>query len=728
MLQITQNYSTGNLSIEDVPIPQITGKKVLVRNHYSLISAGTEKLKIDTGKKNLFEKARSRPDLVKQVLEKAKKEGVFNTYQTVKARLGRPIPLGYSSAGVVEEVGPLVEGLSVGDRVACAGAGYANHAEMVCVPQNLVVRVPDAVLFKEACFTTLGSIALQGIRQASPMIGETFLVIGLGLIGQLISQSLMANGCKVLGMDIDSKMVEFAKKYGVIGVKSYEPLLEACLLETDGYGVDGVIIAASTRSREPIEVAGSVTREKGRVIVVGLVNMDVPREPYYLKEIDLKLSRSYGPGRYDPNYEEHGVDYPYGYVRFTEKRNMATFLSLLETKKVDVMSLITHEYDFKEAPKAYSVFDEKREETYLGILLKYDTAKEIERCNTIDVFPATRVESRPVGISFIGAGNYATSTLIPILQDHKQVSLRSVCSGTGLNSKNVAIKFGIPKCTDSMESILSDENNTVVFIATRHDQHADLVIRSLEANKHVFVEKPLCMNRPELESICSTRASRLTKQEFLPQLLVGFNRRFSPLTILLKETFGKTQAHKVINVRINAGTLPKHHWLEDPEQGGGRIIGECCHFIDWMIHIAEDVPVSVYAVALPENVNAAQLSDNFIISMKFKNGSIGTLTYVSKGSSEMEKEYYEVFGGGMAGVIQDFKSMELYTPKRKKIRLRHQDKGQKNMLHRFVETIINGGDSLSFKDIYYTSMTSFKVIDSISTGKIQIIEPLERQM
>ena len=484
MKQVTQTLKTGVVEINDVPIPTLSDKFILVRNLASVISAGTEKTKIDMGKKSLLQKAKARPDLVKQVIKKIQTEGLAKTMQTVKARLDSPSPLGYSCAGNVLAVGGLVDGIFPGDRVACGGAGYANHAELIAVPRNLVVKVPANVSDEEAAFATMGAIAMQGLRLAKPLLGETFLVLGLGLIGQITAQLLRANGCNVIGIDLDNNLVGLAEKFGARGIRSSEDATQACLDLTGGHGVDGVIVCAGTSSNGPIELCGEVTRIKGRVVVVGAVKMDIPREPYFKKEISVVISRSYGPGRYDPFYEEGGNDYPIGYVRFTEQRNMESFLGLVADKKMDIKGLITHRFKLEQAPEGYAIIEGKKTEHYLGIILEYGKVPHglTQQANRIAV-NTKKIDKQKIGISFFGAGNYATASLLPVLKGMVDVEFRGLVTASGRTAQGIAKQFGFAFCADKYQELLVDDTDAIM-VTTRHDSHGVAVaevmkIRSL---------------------------------------------------------------------------------------------------------------------------------------------------------------------------------------------------------------------------------------------------------
>jgi predicted dehydrogenase/threonine dehydrogenase-like Zn-dependent dehydrogenase len=712
MLQLLQNLKSGKLALEEVPTPLLDERFVLVQNAHSALSAGTEKFLISMGNKSLVGKAMARPDLVKKVIHKAKTEGLRSTYQTVNARLTTPSPLGNSCAGVVVETGIAANGVRVGQRVACGGAGYASHAEYITAPRNLVVPIPDAVSTEEAAFTTLGAIALQGVRMAAPRMGEKFLVIGLGLLGQISVQLLLANGCSVIGCDISDPLIKRITQLGAQGVSAGEEVIDACSAFSQGRGVDGVLICAATPSDEPVSTAGAVVREKGRVVVVGAVGMNVPREPYYAKEVSLVVSRSYGPGRYDPSFEEAGLDYPYGYVRFTEQRNMETFLELLEKKKVDVKSLITHRFPFSSALDAYGLIDGSRKEAYLGIVLDYGLGESDAKPHQapIDKAPASLKKGK-TGVSVIGAGNYATGVLLPAFSAHGKVSLSSIASSGGRSAKNAAKQFGFCHCSGDIDELMADAS-TLLVIATRHDSHASLAKKALKAKKNVYVEKPLATTLKDLASLY--KAAKKAKGQ---QLLAGFNRSFSPLVEDVISRFSSTNDPKTIAIRVNAGEIPDSHWVQDARHGG-RLIGEACHFVDLATALSGSEISSVFATGLG-NGKSPLLNDDFTLSLSFSDGSIATITYTSKGAKGMSKEYIEVFSAGRCAVIDDFSKGTFYVGpnKGKKFGTGKQNKGQKEMVKAMIEGLISGVPAQSSDDLFRTTLATIRAVESIATGQ-----------
>lgn len=694
-----------------MPVPSLSDSFILVCNTASVISAGTEKTKIDMGKKSLLEKARARPDLVSQVIKKIKTEGLSKTLQTVNSRLNSPSPLGYSCAGTVVAVGGLVEGVQPGDRVACGGADYANHAEFVAVPKNLVVKIPDNVSDEEAGFATVGSIALQGLRLAEPKLGETFLVLGLGLLGQIAVQLLRANGCRVLALDLDASLVERAEAFGATGIYPGSNVESVCRSLTGGHGVDGVLVCAGTSSNGPIELCGTVTRSKGRVVVVGAVKMDIPREDYFKKEISVVISRSYGPGRYDPFYEERGNDYPLAYVRFTEQRNMQTFLELVSQGKIDVRSLITHRFAVDDAPSAYALIEGEKREPYLGIVISYSAAPELPSKSRIEV-AARPVDRSRIGVSFFGAGNYATATLLPPMRENSLLEFRGLVTASGRTAQGVAKQFGFGYCAGQFSDLLGDDTDVVV-VTTRHDSHASAVVDSLRAGKHVYVEKPLALSVSELAMVNGAHDAHPEQQ-----IMVGFNRRFAPCTQDLIRHFERVKSPKVVNIRVNAGAIPSDHWIQDPKEGGGRLIGEGCHFVDLASALLGQNPVNVYCAGLRSAAKSALLNDNVTITLTYPDGSLATIAYVADGAKSMSKEFVEMFGGGRSAVINDFKETMLFDGDSKPVvnKLSSQDKGQKNMIAAWMNSLRSGQPCIDFSALMLNSLATVMAVESMMVG------------
>jgi predicted dehydrogenase/threonine dehydrogenase-like Zn-dependent dehydrogenase len=713
MKQVLQDFKTGELSVGDVDAPVLQPGFVLVRNHFSLISAGTERATVTTGQASLIGKARQRPDLVKQVMDTLKKEGLAATLTKVRTRLETLKELGYSTAGTVLTSLDTEGRFKPGDRVACGGGGYASHAGIVSVPQNLVVKVPDSVSLEGAAFATLGAIAMQGVRQAQPRIGDLTCVIGLGLLGQITAQILRANGCQVFGIDTSAEMVELGKTMGCHAAmaRADSRLLSEIDAFAEGRGFDSVIITAATSSTDPVELSTAILRQKGVIVIVGAVPMNIPREPhFYKKELELKISCSYGPGRYDPAYEEEGHDYPYGHVRWTENRNMAAFIKLLENAVVDVRPLVSHVIDIDDAVRAYDIITGKVKERSLGILLKYPESEEARK-------PPAAVPPPPregeIGIGLIGAGSFAQKFIIPNARAHG--SLLSVVDSRGPTAKNVGQKFGFASASTDVDDILSNPAVNTVFIATHHDTHAGLVLKSLEAGKNVFVEKPLAIREDDL-----LRISDALRRRAGGRLMVGFNRRFAPLSEQAKKVFEGLSEPLLVNYRVNAGFIPKDHWIQR-EEGGGRILGEVCHFVDFLQFITGSAPAHVFAECLASSNTRATDRDNVAITLRLAGGSVGSIIYLANGDPRLPKERIEIDGGGMSVVIDDFKEGTIFGAGKVRT-LKFPGKGHKEEIERFAAAIKQGLPSpIPFESIRATTETTFRVLDSLRTGLPQAV-------
>jgi predicted dehydrogenase/threonine dehydrogenase-like Zn-dependent dehydrogenase len=707
MYQLTQKLNNGEMLVQEVPSPQLGKGMILIRNHFSLISSGTESSTVKAARKSLIGKAKERPQQVKQVIDTLMQQGPVQTYRAVSKKLEAYSPLGYSSAGEVIEVGEDVTEFAKGDKVACAGIGYAVHAEIVSVPKNLVVKLKEGTDLKNAAYNTLGAIAMQGIRQADLRLGESCAVIGLGLLGQLTCLMLKASGVRVAGIDVNSSAVELAGKNCADLALSRDAngIEEQINQFSGGNGVDCVIIAAATQSLDPINFAGAITRKKGRVVILGAVPTGFDRDPYwYRKELELKMSCSYGPGRYDFNFEEKGIDYPVAYVRWTEKRNMEAFQQLISEGLINIDYLTSHVFDFEKAPGAYDMIVNKTEPS-LGVILKYNIEKEQRILQKIDI--NRPLPNAKVNIAFIGAGSYAQGNLLPNIPKNTKVARKGILTNTGTTSKRVAERFGFDYCTSDENDILQNEGIDTIFIATRHDSHAEYVLKSLNKGKNVFVEKPVCIRPEELEQI--TAACNGSQK-----LMVGFNRRFSQLSVLLKSHIGNGPMS--MNYRINAGKIPGDSWIQDLEVGGGRIIGEVCHFIDYLTWLNGSLPISVFAKALPDPENN---NDTVNIQLDFANGSIGVVSYYANGPKSLPKEYIEVFHAGSAGVLDNFKKLRLFGKKEVKKNLFNQDKGQSSMVSAFVDSIITGTPSpISFEEISSVAKACFAVLESLKTGAL----------
>lgn len=712
MKQVIQNFRSGVLKVDEVPETICRGGGILVQNVASLISAGTEKMVIDLAQKSLVGKAKERPDLVRQVIGKLRRDGLMATLQTVKAKLGAPLALGYSCAGLVREVGAGAEEFRVGDRVACAGMNYASHAETVFVPKNLAVKIPDGVSFDEAAFVTLGAIALQGVRTAEAKLGDAVAVIGLGLLGQLTIQILKAAGCRVIGIDLEPSKVELARLHGsdaaVLRGDDVETAVAQFTAQSPGCnGVDAVIVTAAAETNDPIELAGVIARDRAIVAMVGAVPMDVPRKIYYEKELQLRLSRSYGPGRYDAQYEERGVDYPAGYVRWTERRNMQEFLRLVATKAVRLDGLTTHRFPIGEAERAYDIITGKSPQPYLGILLIYSDGAEQRGANVVSLRAPRKTDGVRLGV--IGAGNFAKSVLLPRLVKMNGVSLVGLATATGRTAKSVGEQFGFELCATDYRALLEREDINTVLIATRHDTHAKLTAEALRAGKTVFVEKPLAIEEDGLAEVAA--AARLSHG----RVLVGFNRRFSSFSAELKQFFAEA-GPLAITYRINAGEIPKESWIQQDE-GGGRIVGEVCHFVDYLQFLTNADVEEVFAY------QSSSGADTLSILVKLGDGSVGNINYFASGDRGLAKERIEVFGGGGVAVLDDFRQLELWRDgKRKTVKRLAQDKGFDLELAAFAEAARSGGEMpIRWNSLLITTLACMRIEDALRGGRPEAI-------
>jgi polar amino acid transport system substrate-binding protein len=716
MKQVVQYPKKGMLRIEDVPVPAIREGGIVVRNVASVVSAGTERAMIELAEKNIVSKARSRPDLVRQVVSKVKSEGLLSTYKKVKARLESPIPLGYSCAGVIEEVSEELNDFAVGGRVACAGHGYASHAEMIFVPKNLAVTLPQGVSFRDGAFVTLGAIALQGIRQANTHLGETVAVFGLGLLGQLTIQMLTASGCKVIAYDIDPWKINLAVDHGVdMAINNSSSSFERDTKHfTGGVGVDTVIITAATPSSELISQAAQIARDRGHITVVGTVGMNLERKPFYDKELSLNLSRSYGPGRYDRQYEETGQDYPIGYVRWTERRNMRAFLDLVAGGKVCLNKLVTHTFPSDEVENAYSVVTGKTPKPHLGIILEYPVNIKQERTVTVGRKSSTTIpKADNLVIGALGGGAYAAGVIFPAVKGNKRYDLKWLATPNGIKTLSMARQYGFRKATTSYDEMLADSLVGAVLLLTPHHLHAKQIVQGLEAGKWVFVEKPLATSEEELETVINTMKLNSA------QLMVGFNRRYSPAITSVKSKLDGILSPSLFNYRISAGFIPKESPLQDDKIGKGRIIGEVCHFIDVMTFLAGASPTEVFAYCTDNGGGYYLNSDNLQISLKFADGSRGNITYAANGGKSLPKERLEVFSGGVSFVVDDFRLAEMFTDNRKiKLHSGAQDKGHRNELDVFAQRYLADDDlSDEFESSVSVTRATFAILESLSSGK-----------
>jgi predicted dehydrogenase/threonine dehydrogenase-like Zn-dependent dehydrogenase len=735
MKQLLQDARTGDLKVAEVPAPQLLPGCVLVRVAASLVSAGTERASAEFASKSLLAKAKARPDLVRDVLAKMRRDGLASTLQTVRSRLDQPQSVGYSSAGVVVATGDGVADIDVGDRVACAGAGYAVHAEFACVPRMLLAKIPEAssqttgnVSYEEAAFGTVGAICLHGIRTAEVALGDTVAVIGLGLLGQITVQLLKAAGCHVFGMELLRHRADLAIASGIdAACASAREFRDLCFQKTAGVGVDSVLITAETASSEPVNLAAELARDRAVVVAVGTVGMELQRKLYYEKELDFRISRSYGPGRYDAAYEQQGRDYPIGHVRWTETRNLAAFLQFIADGKLNLPSLITHRFPLEQATCAYNLITGSTHEPFLAALITYPGVESGTAPNLAERIPVSTSapSSGSIGLGVLGAGNFAQNTLLPALKTISGVSFVGVCNATGPRSRNAAEKFGFSYCSNSENDLLHDPKIQAVLIATRHHLHASQSLAALRAGKVVFCEKPLCLSENELAAlICATSA-----QNNAPLLMVGFNRRFAPMAVQLKKFLSEIHEPLAIHYRVNAGYIPADHWVNDPEQGGGRILGEVCHFVDFVCFLAGTSPIEVQAQAVG---NPGQYScDNVVASLKFANGSLGTIGYFASGDKSASKERIEIFGGGSVAVLEDFRRLELVRNGRKQITRtpwgrnwgRNKDKGHRAEMQAFVDALQGKTPPpIPLEQIVASTLATLRLQNSCQTGQPLTIE------
>jgi predicted dehydrogenase/threonine dehydrogenase-like Zn-dependent dehydrogenase len=705
MKQVLQNLKDGLTEVADVPAPRAGRGQLLIRSSHTLVSAGTERMLVEFGKAGLIDKARQQPDKVRMVLDKVRTDGLLPTLDAVRNKLHQPLPMGYCNVGTVVEVGAGVAGFAVGNRVASNG----KHAEYVAVPVNLCARVPDGVADEDAAFTVLGAIALQGIRLAQPTLGEAVVVSGLGLIGLLTVQLLKAQGCRVLGLDFDAARLALARRFGAETVdlsQGTDPVAAAMAFSRER-GVDAVIVTASTASNEPMRQAARMCRKRGRIVLVGVAGLELSRADFFEKELSFQVSCSYGPGRYDPNYEDKGQDYPVGFVRWTEQRNFEAVLDMLAERRLDVAPLVSHRFDIADADRAYAVVGGA--EPSLGIVLRYPTAADAAPPSAtarVVALPAMQDggAATALRLSVIGAGNYAGAVLIPAFKA-AGARLASIASAGGASSVHLGRKFGFEQATTDSAALLSDSQAQAVVICTRHDTHADYVLRALAAGKHVFVEKPLALTLDELAHIESAAA-----QSPQLRLMVGFNRRFAPQVRKMRELLVTVPGPKAFVMTVNAGAVPAQHWTQDASVGGGRLVGEGCHFIDLLRHLAGAPIESFHALRLQ-----AATPDSASIGLRFADGSIGTLHYLANGSKAFPKERLEVFAGGRVLQLDNFRRLAGFGwPSFSKLNLWRQDKGQAACAAAFVASVKNGGTApIALSELIEVARISIQIEESL---------------
>ncbi|HKZ55046.1 MAG TPA: bi-domain-containing oxidoreductase [Anaerolineales bacterium] len=728
MKQVIQDLRGGETSVLEVPTPKPGTMMALVRTAASLVSAGTERALVEFAEKSLIGKARSRPELVRQTLDKARREGLLNTLDAVRNRLDQPMPLGYSSAGTIVELGEGLTGFRVGDRVACAGGGHAVHAEYAVVPKNLMALLPASVDFESGAFATLGAIALHAFRLGDAQPGERVAVIGLGLLGLLAGQIALSSGCRVFGVDLDPGRVDLARSFGIAAALR-EEAEGAAAAASAGEGYDVVLVCADTASDDPVELAGALARDRGRVVAVGAVGLRLPRRIYYEKELHFVVSRSYGPGRYDPSYEQAGHDYPPGYVRWTEGRNLGAFVEMLGRGSVDVRPLVSHRFSVERAADAYALLKDHRRPS-LGVLLTYPSAAREIPAQKTHISQKPSGPTMPVRLGVLGAGNFATAVLFPTLPKVRGVERLGIAAPSGLRAATAARRFGFRYSVSDEEELLKDPEINTIAVLTRHHLHARQSSAALRAGKHVFCEKPLALQREELMEV----AQALQGSDRL--LCVGYNRRFARLAVRLKSFFATRQEPLFVQYRINAGLLPLDHWLQDAEQGGGRILGEVCHFVDFLTFLVGALPAKLQASALPDGARYKQ--DNVILQLEFPDGSLGTIAYLANGDRALPKERVEAFGEGKSAVLDDFRRLELFggdaswqhTPnavsgekrlgggRRQTWRsLLRQDKGHRAIWQAFAASVVAGGPPpIPHDELFGVTLATFAALDALRTG------------
>ncbi len=704
MKQILQNLSNGVSKLVTAPAPKVTAGTLLIDTSVSLISTGTERMLVDFGKANMLQKAQAQPDKVKQVIAKAKTDGLMITVDAVRSKLGHPIPLGYSNVGRIRAVGAGVTGFQNGDRVVSNGP----HADVVRVPKNLCVKIPDIVGDEDASFTVVASIGLQGIRLAQPTLGEAFVVTGVGLIGLLVVQLLRAQGCRVLAIDFDKEKLELASQFGaeICNLDAGQDPVSLAMQFSRGVGVDGVIITASTKSSNPVRQAANMCRQRGRIILVGVTGLELSRADFYEKELTFQVSCSYGPGRYDPSYEDNGNDYPIGFVRWTEQRNFEAVLDMMASKKIDVTPLISHRFDFEKAPKAYDFL--ANDKSALGILLEYSHPVKERHIRTVELSQVNKAEAKEPVVGFIGAGNYASRMLIPAFKS-AGVSLHTIASSGGTSSVVQGQRLGFANATSDVDSLIANPDINTIAIVTRHNSHAKLSVDALNAGKHVFVEKPLAMTYSELVKIEKAYAKANH------HLMVGFNRRFAPQIQTMKRLLDSLTEPKSFVMLMNAGAIPADHWTQDAEIGGGRIIGEACHYIDLMRFLAGSEIVSVQARRMGDKDGVDISEDKASITLGFADGSFGTIHYFANGTTSFPKERIEVFVAGRILQLDNFIKLKGFGwPNFKKQNLMRQDKGQKACSAAFLNAIKTGVQTpIPASELFEVAKVSIEVAEGL---------------
>jgi predicted dehydrogenase/threonine dehydrogenase-like Zn-dependent dehydrogenase len=729
MKQIVQNLRNGKTQLIETPAPTLKPGFILVKTRVSLVSAGTERMVVAFSGKSLIGKVRSRPDLVRQTLSKARQEGLLTTLEMALNRLDQAMSLGYSSMGRIVAIGEGVSGFQIGQRVACGGGGYAVHAEFALVPKNLAVPVPDPVPDEAAAFATVGAIGMHAFRLTKTQVGERIAVIGMGLVGFMAALVARAAGCEVAAFEPDAWRLELCRKMGFVAAEPGQAI-ELTPIFTEGKGFDAVIIAADTPSSQPVELAASIARSRATIVAAGAVGEDLPRKPYYEKELFFVNSRSYGPGRYDAQYEEQGIDYPIDYVRWTEGRNLAAFIRLLEKRAIDVHPLITHRFTLEQAAQAYALISKKDSEPFLAVLFEYPDQDQ-EPISTIQLprlqNPAKRSEA-PLRVGVIGAGNFASLVMLPLLKRINGVELRGIASASGLSAQHLGKKYHFHYVTSEAVQVLEDKEIDLILILTRHHLHAQQTTAALRAGKHVFCEKPLAICEADLNLIqealgltAEQGGSSQTAKE-IPLLMVGFNRRFAPFIQKLKKFMTPRHQPAMIHYRINAGYIPRSHWVQDAHQGGGRLIGEVCHFVDTMVYLLDALPDKVWVKSLPDEQWYCE--DNLVLNFNFPDGSIGVITYLANGDKAFPKERLEVFWGGKVAVMDDFRRLELVHNGERHIERSwlRQDKGHAAELRAFLRSITQSGTPpISYQHLLGVSQATLTAQQALHSGKEETI-------
>lgn len=727
MKQLIQNYRSGRLELAEVPPPVCSAGTLLVQNQASFVSLGTERSIIELGKKSLMGKAKARPDLVKRFMDKAKKEGFVKTFKEALDRLDSPTSLGYSAAGTVIEAGGNVHKYSPGDRIACIGAGYAAHAEYISVPENLVCKIPPNLSWAEASSGMLGIIALHGIRCTQSHAGEIVAVIGLGLLGLLSLQILRAYGFKVIGMDVDNEKIAIARKLGIDAVYTAGGEFKNAVDRiSNGHGADAVIITASTQSDAPVNTAVDLARYGGKIVIVGVADIHPQRNEMWHKEVEIIVSKAGGPGIFDPLYENQGIDYPIGYIRWTQNRNLEEYLRLLSENKVAVNPLISHQFNFENAETVYADMLANRGGPYTGVVFSYPETSH----GAPAIHLSRRALSLPEGqknvgaqsgntlrVGVVGAGLFGRSLLLPALKNTANVSLKAIATSTGANTYHIGKKYGFQEITTDFREVLADSDIDAVVILTPHSRHASMVVEALNCGKHIFVEKPLCVNRAELDEIMTAYQHSKTGGHLILQ--VGYNRRFSPHARKAAEALQDRHDPIVINYRVNAGFVPGDHWVHSPEEGGSRVIGEICHFVDLMQYLCGCDPVRVFADRISANNKTSLNSDNLAVTLKFSDGSVGNIVYSAGGDKAFSRERAEIFWEGKTIVIDDYRKSDFYfAGKKKSYKTINQQMGYKEELRHFCDTarnvimpVLTAGES------FVSTLCVFKINQALETGQ-----------